>query len=259
MENKKRIRWDTILLIIGVVCLAVFGIISYKNAMEEKRSKDTMDQVRSMREVGIAQKVGSTEQNTKSTVTTSYDKLFETNEDMIGWLNISDTQIDYPVMQTPEDEEYYLHRDFFGEKDKNGCLLMDTDSDINRKGANLIIHGHNMRSGAMFGTLEEYKDSEYGTAHNLLNLYTREENREYQLIAVFYSKVYSSNEHVFKFYQYFGASNEEEFNNFYNNIKQMSLYDTGVEAQYGDEFLTLSTCAYHTKNGRFVVVAKRIK
>ena len=136
---------------------------------------------------------------------------------------------------------------------------MDTDSDINRKGANLIIHGHNMRSGAMFGTLEEYKDSEYGMSHNILDLYTREENREYQVIAVFYSKVYSSDEHVFKFYQYFGASDEEEFNDFYNNIKQMSLYDTGVEAQYGDEFLTLSTCAYHTKNGRFVVVAKRIE
>ena len=259
MENKRRLRWDTILIVIGVVCLIIFGIISYKNAIEERCSKETMDQVRAMRDLGIAQKVNSTGQSTEESRTSAYAKVFASNEDMIAWLNIAGTQIDYPVMQTPEDEEYYLRRDFFGKDDKNGCLLMDTDSDINRKGANLIIHGHNMRSGMMFGTLEEYKDSAYGSSHNTFHLYTREEDREYQLIAAFYSKVYSSNEKVFKYYQYFGASNEKEFENFYDNIKKLSLYDTGVEAEYGDEFLTLSTCAYQTKNGRFVVIAKRTK
>lgn len=83
------------------------------------------------RDVGIAPRVDSSQTDTEKqdAITTSYEQLFEANADMIGWLNIPGTQIDYPVMQTLEDEEYYLRRNFYKEKDKNGCLLMDTDSD----------------------------------------------------------------------------------------------------------------------------------
>ena len=115
-----------------------------------------------------------------------------------------------------------------------------------------------MKSGDMFGTLQDYQDQEYGMEHNKLYLYTRAEKREYELIAVFFSKVYLQTDQVFKYYLYFGGEDQDEFDSFYSNIKKLSLYDTGVEAEYGDEFLTLSTCAYQTKNGRFVVVAKRI-
>ena len=259
--HKRHIRLDAILLIIGVVCLGIFAGISYYNAMEEKRSRETVEQLRSMRDIGIAPRVDSSQTDTEKqdAITTSYEWLFEANADMIGWLNIPGTQIDYPVMQTPEDEEYYLRRNFYKEKDKNGCLLMDTDSDIHMSGANLIIHGHNMKSGDMFGTLQDYQDQEYGMEHNKLYLYTRDEKREYELIAVFFSKVYLQTDQVFKYYQYFGGEDPDAFDSFYSNIKKLSLYDTGVEAEYGDEFLTLSTCAYQTKNGRFVVVAKRIE
>ena len=227
--------------------------------MEEKRSRETVQQLRSMRDVGIASRVDSSQTDTEKqdAITTSYERLFEANADMIGWLNIPGTQIDYPVMQTLEDEEYYLRRNFYKEKDKNGCLLMDTDSDIHMAGANLIIHGHNMKSGDMFGTLQDYQDQEYGMEHNKLYLYTRDEKREYELIAVFFSKVYLQTDQVFKYYQYFGGEDQDAFDSFYSNIKKLSLYDTGAEAEYGDEFLTLSTCAYQTKNGRFVVVAKK--
>lgn len=255
---KRHIRWDTILLIAGIICLLIYGGISCHNAMTEKKSAETIQKVRSMRAERIVQEDAADAAEPKDVITTSYDNLFAANADMIAWLSIPDTDIDYPVMQTMEDEEYYLHRDFFGEYDKNGCLLLDTDSDIDKKGTNLIIHGHNMRSGAMFGGLEQYKDSEYGAAHSSFYLYTKEGRREYALIAAFYSKVYNQDEQAFKYYQYFGSTDEETFNDFYTNIKQLGIYDTGVTAECGDEFLTLSTCAYHTKNGRFVVVAKRI-
>ena len=240
--HKRHIRLDAILLIIGVVCLSIFAGISYYNAMEEKRSRETVQQLRSMRDVGIAPRVDSSQTDTEKqdAITTSYERLFEANADMIGWLNIPGTQIDYPVMQTLEDEEYYLRRNFYKEKDKNGCLLMDTDSDIHMAGAN-----------------QDYQDQEYGMEHNKLYLYTRDEKREYELIAVFFSKVYLQTDQVFKYYQYFGGEDQDAFDSFYSNIKKLSLYDTGAEAEYGDEFLTLSTCAYQTKNGRFVVVAKK--
>lgn len=185
-----------------------------------------------------------------------YAEYFLQNEDMIAWLQIDGMKIDYPVMWTPEDEEYYLSRDFSGRSSSNGCLLLDTDSSLDPLTTNLIIHGHNMRSGAMFGDLSEYKDSEFEKEHDTIRLYTENGIRTYEVLAVFYSQVYYQSDDVFKYYTFFQADTRAEFDDFYNNIKELSIYDTGVTAEFRDHFLTLSTCAYHVDYGRFVVVAK---
>ncbi|MBQ7955413.1 MAG: class B sortase [Lachnospiraceae bacterium] len=200
-----------------------------------------------------------------------YQALYEINSDMVGWLTIEDTNIDYPVMQTMADEDYYLSFDFYKEPNKNGCLILDTDSavgtgtasleyaDGNAPSTNLIIHGHTKKSGDMFGKLKLYADEEYGKEHQVICFDSLYEERAYELIAVFYSQVFYENEDVFKYYAFFQADTREEFDNWYSNIKEMSLYDTGVTAEFGDEFITLSCCAYHTENGRFVVVGRRKK
>lgn len=187
-----------------------------------------------------------------------YAEYFLQNEDMIAWLQIDGMEIDYPVMWTPEDEEYYLTRDFNGRSSSNGCLLLDTDSSLEPLTTNLIIHGHNMRSGAMFGDLSDYKDSEFEKEHDTIRLYTENGIRTYEVLAVFYSQVYYQSDDVFKYYAFFQADTRAEFDDFYKNIKELSIYDTGVTAEFGDHFLTLSTCAYHVDYGRFVVVAKEI-
>ncbi|MGN0402960.1 MAG: class B sortase [Acetatifactor sp.] len=188
-----------------------------------------------------------------------YKDAFLRNADMAAWLQIPDTPVDYPVMWTPRDEEYYLQRGFDGKSDQNGCLILDTDSCVSPLTTNLIIHGHNMKSGAMFGSLMNYQDTDYYQNHREIRLYTPECLRNYEVIAVFYSQVYKKSDNVFKFYKFFQADTEEEFDYFYRNIKELSIYDTGVTAEFGDNFLTLSTCAYHVKNGRFVVVAKEVE
>lgn len=188
-----------------------------------------------------------------------YRDSFLANEDMAAWLKIDDTVIDYPVMWTPREETYYLYRNFDGREDKNGCLILDTDSSLNPLTTNLIIHGHNMRSGAMFGTLTKYEDEDYCKEHNIITLYTEEYERRYEVIAVFRSQVYKKTDQVFKFYKFFQADTQEEFDDFYQNIKSLSLYDTGVTAEFGNHFITLSTCTYHVEQGRFVVVAKEIE
>ena len=188
-----------------------------------------------------------------------YKEAFLANEDMAAWLQIPDTTIDYPVMWTPGDENYYLYRDFDGSDNKNGCLILDTDSSLEPLTTNLIIHGHNMRSGAMFGNLTDYEDKEYYENHKQIILYTKECQRNYEVIAVFRSQVYKKSDQVFKFYKFFQADTQEEFDDFYDNIKALSLYDTGVTAEFGDCFLTLSTCVYHVEQGRFVVVAKEVE
>lgn len=181
------------------------------------------------------------------------------NEDMIAWLYIPDTPIDYPVMYTPEDEEYYLKKGFDKKGNANGCLILDTDSTINPYSTNLIIHGHCMNSGAMFGTLSKYEKEEYGKEHSMIYLYDMDREHRYEVIAVFRSQVFKKSDTCFKYYKFFNAQTEEEFDYFYENIKEMSVYDTGVEAEFGDNFITLSTCAYHVQNGRFVVVAKEVE
>ena len=175
---------------------------------------------------------------------------------MAAWLVVPGTNIDYPVMWTPEDENYYLYKDFEGRENANGSLILDTDSSLDPLTTNLIIHGHNMKSGAMFGNLTDYESSDYYQKHRQIILYTPECRRNYEIIAVFRSQVYRKSDNVFKFYKFFQANTEEEFNDFYNNIKDLSIYDTGVTAAFGDNFITLSTCVYHVENGRFVVVAK---
>ncbi len=185
-----------------------------------------------------------------------YQDSFLANSDMAAWLRIPGTDIDYPVMWTPRDEEYYLYRGFDGSSNRNGCLILDTDSCLEPLTTNLIIHGHNQESGAMFGHLPEYEDYSFYEEHKSITLYTKEQQRNYEVIAVFRSQVYKKTDQVFKYYKFFQADTLEEFDYFYNNIMDMSLYDTGVTAEFGDHFLTLSTCVYHVERGRLVVVAK---
>ncbi len=192
-------------------------------------------------------------------VANPYQDSFLANSDMAAWIQVPGTPIDYPVMWTPRDEEYYLYRDFNGRDNSNGCLILDTDSCLDPLTTNLIIHGHNMKSGAMFGSLKNYENPDYYEDHKNVILYTDGLERNYEVIAVFYSQVYKVSDQVFKFYKFFQADTEEEFDDFYQNIKALSLYDTNVTAEFGDHFLTLSTCAYHVEQGRFVVVAKEVE
>ena len=199
-------------------------------------------------------------------------EVYTLNEDSAGWIKIDGTVIDYPVMQTPRDEQYYLNRDFDGKYSAYGCIIADTDSvigsgtaaedytDGTRPSTNIILHGHNMKNGTMFGGLDKYRDKGYEKSHPIIKFSSLYEDREYEICSVFLSQVYKKNQtDVFKYYQFFNAESEDEFNDFYENIKKLAMYDTGVTASYGDEFITLSVCAYHVDNGRLVVVGKRIR
>ncbi len=195
--------------------------------------------------------------NAPPPVLEKYRALYQENGDLVGWLSIEGTDIDYPVMQR-EDDEYYLHHDFYGEESRYGCLYVKGQADVDTPGTNFIIYGHNMKNRSMFGKLKYYRKESFWREHPRISFDTLYEERTYEIIAVFRSRVYQPEEDVFKYYQFYQADNQEEFSWFYENIKELSLYDTGVTAAFGDTFLTLSTCAYHVEDGRFVVVAKAI-
>lgn len=199
----------------------------------------------------------SPEQPEEPVMLERFEKLYEENNDLVAWISIEGMKIDYPVMQC-EDDEYYLHHDFYGNEDKYGCLYVRNKADVN-DGVNFIIYGHNMRDGSMFGDLDLYQDESFYPDHSLISFDTLYEERTYEIISVFRSQIYNSDDEVFKYYQFYEADTEEEFDYFYKNIKELSMYDTGVTAEFGDTFLILSTCAYHVEDGRLAVVAKRCR
>lgn len=186
-----------------------------------------------------------------------YKELAELNPDMIGWISIPNTVINYPVMYTPGDPEYYLHRDFDGNNSSSGMIFVDSFCDI-ENGDNQIIYGHNMRNDSMFGSLDKYASKDFWKKNQYIKYNTLYEEHEYQVVCVFQARVLNKDEDGFRYYRFYGSENEEEFNEYVENIKNLELYDTGVDISYGDKLITLSTCAYFTDEGRFVVVAKQV-
>ena len=185
-------------------------------------------------------------------------KFMEThskNSDFIGQLSIKGTKIDYPIMYTPDEPHKYLYANFDGEYDKKGLPFIDENCTLYSD--NVIIHGHNMKDNSMFGTLPDYAKKSYWEKHKIIRFDTLYEEREYEVMFAFRDRVYYKHEDVFKFYQFINARDEADFEYAMENYRKKALYDTGVTAEYGDQLLTLVTCAYHVDNGRFVVVAKK--
>lgn len=184
-----------------------------------------------------------------------YAERYAQNPDFIGWLKIDDTVIDYPVMYTPDEPQKYLYADFEGNETKSGLLFIDESCTLNSD--NIIIHGHNMKDNSMFGTLQDYEKESYWKKHPTIKFDTIYEEQEYEVMFAFFDRVYYKHETCFKYYQFINPVDEADFEYAMQSYRDKAIYDTGVEAEYGDKLLTLSTCAYHVDNGRFVVVARK--
>lgn len=183
--------------------------------------------------------------------------LYSENNDLYGWIKIEGTRIDYPVMYTPDDPEYYIDHNFDGKKTKSGVPFIGEG--FSESGMHTIIYGHNMKNGTMFAALTDYSRNEFFQEHPIIEFDTLEGTGQYEIISAFYSRVYYQNEtNVFRYYNYTDLSDEGTFEEYISKAKAASMFDTGVTAEYGDEILTLSTCSYNTANGRFVVIARKI-
>lgn len=184
--------------------------------------------------------------------------LYAQNPDIVGWIRIDGTKLDYPVMYTPDNEEKYFRADFEGNFTFTGLPILDKDCSLDPESDNLIIYGHNMKNGTAFTTLTRYSKESFWEEHPTIFFSTLYEERTYEVLAAFYDRVYLKTDDCFKFYQFIDAEDEAAFNEAYDYYKSKSVYDTGVTAEYGDNLLTLVTCAYHTEKGRFVVIARQV-
>ncbi len=190
----------------------------------------------------------------------NYLPLIRENSSLAAWLMICGTEVDYPVLYTPDDPEYYLRKAFDGSYALSGSLFIGAGSVPG--GTNIIIYGHNMKDGSMFGELSKYADEAYAREHleiiyDLIQSDGSYERLTFEVMAAFYSRVYSvDEENVFRYYYGTDLSDSDDFSQYIQEVMSASLYDLGVTAEYGDRLLTLSTCSYHTSDGKFVVVAR---
>lgn len=169
-----------------------------------------------------------------------YRALSEENPDMVGWIRIDGTDIDYPVVQRVDEPNYYLKHDFAGRYTDFGCPFAQENCDVQAPSDNVILYGHNMKDGSMFSDLVRYQSRSFWETHRTIHFDTLTRRDEYEVLAV--CRI---------------AADAMDFADYVAACKERALYDTGVNAQYGDKLLTLSTCEYSQENGRLLVVAKR--
>ena len=161
-------------------------------------------------------------------------------------------------MYTPDENMKYLYKDFEGKYNSAGLPFIDNTCSVDPESTNLILHGHNMNSGAGFAAILGYKDQEFYEEHPVIKLTTLYEERTYEVVAAFYDRLYHYTEECFKFYRFVDAHTEAEFIEAAAYYRAKNLIDTGIELEYGDQLITLATCSKHEKDGRFVVIARLV-
>ncbi len=259
---------------IMVFCAAVFLVSSWmllrdllRSSRERALNSALTQQVRQVREEVKAAAPSAADKShveeppspyAESGILRQYDPLWQENNDLSGWLWIEGTEIDYPVMYTPKRPEKYLRQNFYGKWAASGSLFIGEGSGPDAP--LVMVYGHHMRDGSMFGQLDKYQSEEYAREHPIIHMDTLTEEREYEVVAAFRSRVYQVDEKgVFRYYRYDDLSDQEAFDRYLKGVQTSALYDTGVEVRFGQRILVLSTCSYHTPNGRFVVVARQIE
>ena len=298
-KAKSSRRLGLIFVGLAVALIGIYATIEVKEVMETRRLAKIQEEVKSAQDTNNSQKNGNINNEnddidsvensdsanvssntaeahevTEDLITSPWDTnyapedreilpeltdLYAENPDLVGILEVVGTDINYPVVQTISDPEYYLRRDFYGKESTSGTLFVDYRCDIVNPTTNTIIYGHNMRSGTMFGGLKRYLKQDYYQSHKSIIFKTLYEEQEYEIVGVGLSAVGYDDDENYKYYDFINAVTGSELQEFLNNIQSLSVYDETIDISATDKILTLSTCNSYTEDGRMFVVAKRVK
>lgn len=245
---KKIIYSFIVILLIGIMLISIYFIFK-----ELKQNKDQEDILNDL--IKIVESNDDDKDNENEGSNINLNKLYELNNDLVGWIEIDNTSINYPIMQSKNRPNYYLKRDFYKKYSSYGTPYLSEQCNIDTSDNN-IIYGHNMKNKKMFGSLENYKNKEFYNSHQLIKFSTLENSTNYQIFSVFRTVAYSNN--GFKYFNYTDFQNGQDYDEFINKCKELSFYETNKKPKYGDKLLTLSTCEYSNKNGRLVIVAYKL-
>ncbi|MBO5617968.1 MAG: class B sortase [Pseudobutyrivibrio sp.] len=298
-KAKSSRRLGLIFVGLAVVLIGIYATVEVKEVMETRRLAKIQEEVKSAQDTNNSQKNGNINNEnddidsvensdsanvssntseaheiTEDLITSPWDTnyapedrdilpeladLYAENPDLVGILEVVGTDINYPVVQTISDPEYYLRRDFYGKESTSGTLFVDYRCDIVNPTTNTIIYGHNMRSGTMFGGLKRYLKQDYYQSHKSIIFKTLYEEQEYEIVGVGLSAVGYDDDENYKYYDFINAVTGSELQEFLNNIQSLSVHDETIDISATDKILTLSTCNSYTEDGRMFVVAKRVR
>lgn len=248
-ENNKYKKILLAILFILLICVICYIIYNCINANKNKSLYSDI----------IPDKTTDDLSKVTSEFTEKVKELQKENTDIKGWIRIEDTNINYPLLQT-DNNDYYLTHNYKKEKSSYGSIFINSNCNIKDDKANVIIYGHDMKDNQMFKDLIKYQDKEFYEQHPIIKIATEENENNYEIISAFKSRVFYQDEtNVFRFYQYYNFDNENKYNEYISNCKKIQLYDTGKTATYGEQLITLITCEYSQENGRMVVVAKKVQ
>lgn len=231
-----------------------YGELSNIAANAQTETTDASEETES--NAAETEETAETTEPTEPGMLAGYKEIYEMNNDVVGWIKMEGTKMDYPVMQTPEEPNYYLYRDFDKKNSKRGSIYAREVCDVNEPSDNITIFGHNMADGSMFACLGNYTSKHAWENNSLIFFDTLNEYHTYKIFAVF--KTSANIGQGFSYHQFVDAENAAQFDEFVATCKKLSFYDTGITPVYGDKLICLSTCEYTLDNGRLVVAAVRI-
>ncbi len=180
-----------------------------------------------------------------------YISIHESNPEVLAWITVPNTKMDYAVALT-SDNEKYLHTTLTGEESKSGAIFFDYRTDASLSGRHLIVYGHNMKAGTMFHDLNSYKHRDFFENNRTITLWAGSEKREYEVYAA-----YIATEDIYFIRMYF--KDDDHFLEYMTDLQSLSKFSTNVELKTDDQILTLVTCTYEFEDARFVVQARRVK
>lgn len=261
--------WNGILTAVIVLCVVSAGFMGWRvfeTRRDYQKGEEALNQVyRMMQQIQETAaesgekeaSEGEADQKTaREHMLEVYEALHLENEDLIGWIQIPGTQIDYPVMYTPQDPTYYQYRSFQKEKNSYGTIFIDGDCRMEDAPPNVILYGHHMRNGAMFAELQNYDSFEFWQEHQTVYFDTLEENGDWQVVAAFKRPAEELDE---EFKKMLLAETAEDYERLADYIRRYQFYDTGIEFSWPEELITLTTCEYTQGDGRLLVIARRVE
>lgn len=270
MKVRKWIRWILVGIFAAVFLICGYRLLDYYLESEKQQSQfqelaDMVSQARPERPTIPATEPGAepTEpaptdppEPTQPQILQAYAEISALNPDMVGWLTLEGSKINYPVMQSPDRVDHYLYRDFYGNYSSHGCLYVRELCNVDKPSDNITIYGHNMKDGSMLAALMNYRSKSFWQNNRYIHFDTLTQYHTYEVFSVFITT--ASRGQGFTYHQFVDAEDSAEYDAYVSKCKALSLYDTGITPVYGEKLITLSTCDYSVTNGRFVVVARQV-
>lgn len=243
-------RWVPVIVLLTLLAVAIFSL--GKIADYYYHSNENQNNIREL----------ISDEDSKEV---NYRKLKEQNPDIVGWIRIPGTPVDYPVMWTPDEPEKYLRTDFNGNYSLSGLPFVSADCNVSpmpddKAYSNTLIYGHHMQDGNMFAVLTEYENQDFYEKHKSIEFDRIYEDGSYEEYEYeIFSALKTEIEKGFEYYRYADVEDADRLNEYLENVERYNLLTYKRTVDNVSDLMTLSTCSYHVSGdrGRFVVVAVR--